>query len=112
MQASITQDHGKLTGAGIRFTQRTTPVITAVFSSIVNKVYWQALNYLLVGQIYLLDNPLLREPLKREHIKPRLPQLGARAVYFKQAIHDKLIVLRARQVFSQRACYPSLGQLS
>jgi XFP N-terminal domain len=28
--------------------------------------------YLSVGQIYLLDNPLLREPLKREHIKPRL----------------------------------------
>jgi xylulose-5-phosphate/fructose-6-phosphate phosphoketolase len=34
--------------------------------------YWRALNYLAVGQIYLLDNPLLREPLKREHIKPRL----------------------------------------
>src|SRR5213082_2274253 len=34
--------------------------------------YWRALNYLSVGQIYLLDNPLLREPLKPEHIKPRL----------------------------------------
>src|SRR5215203_7505606 len=34
--------------------------------------YWRALNYLSVGQIYLMDNPLLREPLKREHIKPRL----------------------------------------
>src|SRR6516225_5395639 len=34
--------------------------------------YWRALNYLAVGQIYLLDNPLLREPLRREHIKPRL----------------------------------------
>src|SRR5580765_8161966 len=34
--------------------------------------YFRALNYLAVGQIYLLDNPLLREPLKREHIKPRL----------------------------------------
>src|SRR6059036_1140702 len=34
--------------------------------------YWRASNYLPVGQIYLLDNPLLREPLKREHIKPRL----------------------------------------
>src|SRR5437868_12123616 len=34
--------------------------------------YWRALNYLSVGQIYLLDNPLLRQPLKREHIKPRL----------------------------------------
>ena len=34
--------------------------------------YFRALNYLSVGQIYLLDNPLLKEPLKREHIKPRL----------------------------------------
>src|SRR5437899_5093168 len=34
--------------------------------------YWRASNYLSVGQTYLLDNPLLREPLKREHIKPRL----------------------------------------
>ncbi|WP_433495386.1 phosphoketolase family protein [Micromonospora sp. CA-248089] len=34
--------------------------------------YWRAANYLTVGQIYLLDNPLLREPLKPEHVKPRL----------------------------------------
>ena len=34
--------------------------------------YWRAANYLTVGQIYLLDNPLLREPLQPEHIKPRL----------------------------------------
>src|SRR6059036_370789 len=34
--------------------------------------YWRAANYLSVGQIYLLANPLLREPLKREHVKPRL----------------------------------------
>jgi xylulose-5-phosphate/fructose-6-phosphate phosphoketolase len=34
--------------------------------------YWRAANYLSVGQIYLLDNPLLREPLKIEHVKPRL----------------------------------------
>jgi xylulose-5-phosphate/fructose-6-phosphate phosphoketolase len=34
--------------------------------------YWRAANYLSVGQIYLLDNPLLREPLKAEHVKPRL----------------------------------------
>ena len=34
--------------------------------------YWRASNYLSVGQIYLYDNPLLKEPLKREHIKPRL----------------------------------------
>jgi xylulose-5-phosphate/fructose-6-phosphate phosphoketolase len=34
--------------------------------------YWRAANYLAVGQIYLLDNPLLREPLSLEHVKPRL----------------------------------------
>ena len=34
--------------------------------------YWRAANYLSVGQIYLLDNPLLKEPLRPEHIKPRL----------------------------------------
>lgn len=34
--------------------------------------YWRAANYLSVGQIYLMDNPLLREPLQAQHIKPRL----------------------------------------
>jgi xylulose-5-phosphate/fructose-6-phosphate phosphoketolase len=34
--------------------------------------YWRAANYLSIGQIYLMENPLLREPLRREHIKPRL----------------------------------------
>jgi len=34
--------------------------------------YWRAANYLSIGQIYLFDNPLLTEPLKPEHIKPRL----------------------------------------
>jgi xylulose-5-phosphate/fructose-6-phosphate phosphoketolase len=34
--------------------------------------YWRAANYLSVGQIYLLDNPLLKVPLKLEHVKPRL----------------------------------------
>src|ERR687895_1449804 len=34
--------------------------------------YWRAANYLSVGQIYLLDNPLLREPLRIEHVKTRL----------------------------------------
>src|SRR6516162_8567333 len=34
--------------------------------------WWRAANYLSVGQIYLLGNPLLREPLQPEHIKPRL----------------------------------------
>ena len=34
--------------------------------------YWRAANYLSVGQIYLLDNPMLKESLKAEHVKPRL----------------------------------------
>jgi xylulose-5-phosphate/fructose-6-phosphate phosphoketolase len=34
--------------------------------------YWNAANYLTVGQIYLQANPMLREPLRPEHIKPRL----------------------------------------
>jgi xylulose-5-phosphate/fructose-6-phosphate phosphoketolase len=34
--------------------------------------YWRAANYVSVGQIYLLDNPLLREPLELRHVKPRL----------------------------------------
>jgi len=34
--------------------------------------WWRAANYLSVGQVYLLDNPLLREPLRPEHVKPRL----------------------------------------
>src|SRR5262245_25373404 len=34
--------------------------------------YWRAANYLSVGQIYLYDNPLLRKPLSKDHVKPRL----------------------------------------
>ena len=34
--------------------------------------YWRAANYLSVGQIYLYDNPLLKKPLRKEHVKPRL----------------------------------------
>ncbi|MEE9208709.1 MAG: hypothetical protein V3U67_10150, partial [Gemmatimonadota bacterium] len=34
--------------------------------------YWRAANYLSVGQIYLLDNPMLSEPLLPKHVKPRL----------------------------------------
>src|SRR5436305_10597444 len=34
--------------------------------------YWRAANFLSVGQIYLMDNPLLRAPLLPEHVKPRL----------------------------------------
>ncbi|HTY72137.1 MAG TPA: phosphoketolase family protein [Actinomycetes bacterium] len=46
------------------------PLTPAEVASI--DAYWRAANYLSVGQIYLLDNPLLREPLLPEHVKPRL----------------------------------------
>ena len=46
------------------------PLSSSDFSSI--DAWWRAANYLSVGQIYLLDNPLLREPLTLKHIKPRL----------------------------------------
>lgn len=48
-----------------------TPSITQEQVSQVD-AYWRAANYLSVGQIYLYDNPLLREPLSYDHIKPRL----------------------------------------
>jgi xylulose-5-phosphate/fructose-6-phosphate phosphoketolase len=58
--------------------------------------YWRAANYLSVGQIYLLDNPLLREPLRPEHIKPRLlghfgttPGLNLIWAHLNRAIHAR-----------------------
>lgn len=50
---------------------RSQPVLTPDELSRIDG-YWRAANYLSVGQIYLMDNPLLRRPLKREDIKPRL----------------------------------------
>jgi xylulose-5-phosphate/fructose-6-phosphate phosphoketolase len=58
--------------------------------------YWRAANYLSVGQIYLLDNPLLREPLRPEHVKPRLlghfgttPGLNLVYVHLNRAIRAR-----------------------
>ena len=50
------------------------PAAAALSAEELNRIHawWRAANYLAVGQIYLLDNPLLREPLTLEHIKPRL----------------------------------------
>lgn len=50
--------------------QMTSPLSDELLSRI--DAYWRAANFLSVGQIYLLDNPLLREPLELRHIKPRL----------------------------------------
>ena len=63
--------------------------------------YWRAANYLSVGQIYLYDNPLLREPLRPEHVKPRLlghwgttPGLNFIYVHFNRLIkkHDLNVI--------------------
>jgi xylulose-5-phosphate/fructose-6-phosphate phosphoketolase len=58
--------------------------------------YWRAANYLAVGQIYLLDNPLLREPLEAEHVKPRLlghfgtvPGLNLVYAHLNRAIRER-----------------------
>src|SRR6266498_2529320 len=58
--------------------------------------YWRAANYLTVGQIYLQDNALLREPLKPEHIKPRLlghwgtsPGLSLLYAHLNRVIRDR-----------------------
>ena len=58
--------------------------------------WWRAANYLSVGQIYLLANPLLREPLRPEHIKPRLlghwgttPGLNFLYVHMNRAIRER-----------------------
>jgi xylulose-5-phosphate/fructose-6-phosphate phosphoketolase len=51
-----------------------TPVVDTLTENELHLIdaYWRAANYLSVGQIYLLDNPLLREPLRPDHVKPRL----------------------------------------
>ena len=58
--------------------------------------YWRAANYLSVGQIYLLDNPLLRQPLLAEHVKPRLlghwgttPGLNLLYAHMNRAIKER-----------------------
>ena len=57
---------------------------------------WRASNYLALGQIYLLDNPLLRKPLEREHVKPRLlghwgttPGLNFLYVHLNRVINER-----------------------
>jgi xylulose-5-phosphate/fructose-6-phosphate phosphoketolase len=51
--------------------ERPIPTLSAEEARTID-AYWRAANYLSIGQIYLLANPLLREPLRIEHIKPRL----------------------------------------
>ena len=63
MTASVV-DSGRLTGAG-------TAHLSDAEARLIH-AYWRAANYLSVGQIYLMDNALLREPLRAEHVKRRL----------------------------------------
>jgi xylulose-5-phosphate/fructose-6-phosphate phosphoketolase len=61
----------------LQLTEKVSPGVTPngpLSAELLGKMhrYWCAANYLCVGQIYLLDNPLLREPLTKENIKPRL----------------------------------------
>jgi xylulose-5-phosphate/fructose-6-phosphate phosphoketolase len=64
--------------------------------------WWRAANFLAVGQIYLLDNPLLREPLSLQHVKPRL--LGhwgtTPGINFVYAHLNRIIVARDRNVLA------------
>src|SRR5262245_5042824 len=67
----------KVSGNGARHAQATVRSKTKgapLSRDELNKInaYWRAANYLSVGQIYLYDNPLLKKPLSKEHIKPRL----------------------------------------
>src|SRR6185437_3001853 len=71
--------------------------------------FWRTANYLSVGQIYLLDNPLLREPLRAEHVKPRLlghfgtvPGLNLVYAHMNRAI-------RARDLDAISICGPGHG---
>lgn len=70
MKSSATTTHGDDRGTAA-FPHRPTSAIDDGTLAHLD-AWWRAANYLSVGQIYLLDNPLLRTPLAREHIKPRL----------------------------------------
>src|SRR5712691_4904693 len=84
--------------------QTRTSVDTGILSAVeLRKIdaYWRAANYLSVGQIYLYENPLLTEPLKIDHIKPRLlghwgttPGLNFIYVHFNRLIkqHDLNVI--------------------
>src|SRR5258708_1986359 len=71
--------------------------------------YWRAANYLSIGQIYLMENPLLREPLRKEQIKPRL--LGhwgtTPGLNFIYAHMNR--VIRARDLNAIYVCGPGHG---
>ena len=60
------------TVTGVLISSMKTPSIQEESDLRLTRAWWNAANYLTVAQIYLQENPLLREPLRPEHIKPRL----------------------------------------
>ena len=96
--AGIAEPHERRPPANLRCMSeaptRTTALTDAELQAI--DAWWRAANYLSVGQIYLLDNPLLREPLRPEHVKPRLlghwgttPGLNFLYVHINRAIRER-----------------------
>ena len=71
--------------------------------------YWRAANYLSVGQIYLLDNPLLREPLRPEHVKPRLLGHWGTTPGLNLVYAHLNRVIRARDLSAIYVCGPGHG---
>src|SRR5215212_4911829 len=71
--------------------------------------YWRAANYLSVGQIYLLDNPLLREPLRIEHVKPRLLGHWGTTPGLNLVYAHLNRVIRARDLSVLYVCGPGHG---
>ena len=68
--------------------------------------YWRAANYLSVGQIYLLDNPLLKQPLTLEHIKPRLLGHWGTAPGLNFIFHHKVKTTGfSRSALAERICH-------
>ncbi len=79
----------------------TQPLTEAALASL--DAWWRAANYLSVGQIYLLDDPLLRRPLQREDIKPRLlghwgttPGLNLLWAHLNRLIRERDVVADCR----------------
>ncbi len=71
--------------------------------------YWRAANYLSVGQIYLLDNPLLHEPLQPEHVKPRLLGHWGTTPGLNLVYAHLNRVIRARDLNAIYICGPGHG---
>jgi xylulose-5-phosphate/fructose-6-phosphate phosphoketolase len=94
---------------GIMATPRSvSPPLTAAEAELID-AYWRAANYLSVGQIYLLDNPLLREPLTADHVKPRLLGHWGTTPGLNLIYAHMNRVIRARELDAIYLCGPGHG---